>query len=193
MPAALIPSTGPVLAEVPAAALAALSALAPKEPAGLAAVMIRPAGPDRVRLEVFGRYVAGSLELAGIAARPVSLHPWVGPHLHRRQRDAGTIRVETGPGGGYLRVLAAGLQSACAVACAEAEPLPELPAWEPGPPAEGLLLDPALLSAALAALREACPGPVQLTPLSHEVLGLELSPLSPEVFGGIALARMARL
>ena len=80
-----------------------------------------------------------------------------------------------------------------AVACGEVAALPELPSWEPlEGPARPLLFDPELLALALAGLREAAPGPVELRQLAHPILGLELAPIGEGVAGAVAVARMQR-
>lgn len=191
-PAASIVATGPRLADLPAAPLFALAALAPAKPAGLAAVRICPAGPDRVRIEALGQTIAAALELEGTAGRAVTLPRWALLELRRRHRPAERLVIDRFGEG--LRLVSLAEQTAAALACGEAVALPELPTWQPleGQPPGPLLLDPALVAAALAALREAAPGPVELRWLAHPVLGLELAPAGGEVAGSLALARMAR-
>ena len=77
----------------------------------------------------------------------------------------------------------------------EAPALPDLPAdpmaLEPSLEPVEQLVDPQLLIAAAAAVRDAAPGPVLVEQVTHAVLGLWISSIqSPRV--AIALARMVR-
>lgn len=187
-----IVTTAQALAEVPAAPLFGLAALAPSTPAGLAAVRIRPAPvAGRVVIEVLGNTAAAALEVEGLAARALTVPRWALLELRRRHRSAERVVID--PFGQGLRVVALAEGLAVAVACGEMAQLPELPNWEPlAGPARPLLFDPELLALALAGLREAAPGPVELRCLDHPVLGLELAPIGEGVAGSVALARMAR-
>lgn len=187
-----IVTTAQALAEVPAAALFGLAALAPTKPAGLAAVRIRPAAAaGRVRIEALGNTIAAALEVEGLAARAVSVPRWALMEQRRRHRNAERVVID--PLGQGLRLVALAEGLAVAVACGEVAALPELPTWAPlAGPARPLLFDPALLEAALAGLREAAAGPVELRLLDHPVLGLELAPIGEGVAGSVAVARMQR-
>lgn len=184
--------TAQALAEVPAAALFGLAALAPSTPAGLAAVRIRPAAAaGRVLIEALGPHIAARLEVAGLAARPVTVPSWALRELRRRHRFADRVVIDRFGQG--LRVVALAEGLAVAVACGEVAGLPELPTWAPvAGPARPLLFDPALLLLAVGALRDAAAGPVELRLLDHPVLGLELAPIGEGVAGGVAVARMER-
>jgi hypothetical protein len=191
MPGAIV-TTAQALAEVPAAALFGLAALAPTKPAGLAAVRIRPAAAaGRVRIEALGNTIAAALEVEGVAPQALTVPRWALLELRRRHRCADRVVIDRFGLG--LRVVALADGLAVALACGEVAALPELPTWEPlEGPARPLLFDPALLEAALAGLREAAPGPVELRCLSHPVLGLQLAPIAEGVAGAVALARMQR-
>jgi hypothetical protein len=182
------------LADLPAGPLLAVAALAPARPAALAAVRIAPAAaPGRVVLEALSNFQAVRLEVAGTAARAVTVPRWALMELRRRHREADRLVIEPmGPVG--LRLVSLAEAIGTAAVCGEVAELPELPTWEPlmGEPPGPLLLDPALLAAALAGLREASPQPVEVRWLDHAVLGLSLELLGGEVAGGVALARMAR-
>lgn len=187
-----IVTTAQALAEVPAAPLFGLAALAPTKPAGLAAVRIRPApAAGRVVIEALGNTIAAALEVEGVAALPVTLPRWALLELRRRHRNAERVVID--PLGQGLRLVALAEGLAVALACGEVAALPELPNWEPlEGTARPLLFDPALLALALAGLREAAPGPVELRLLDHPVLGLELAPIGEGVAGAVAVARMQR-
>ncbi len=193
--AALVIATGSSrLADLPAAPLLAVAGLAPARPAALAAVRIAPAAAaGRVVIEALSNFQAVRVVVAGTAARPVSIPRWALLELRRRHREAERVVVEPqGPVG--LRLVSLAEAIGTAAVCGEVAELPELPTWEPleGEPPGPLLLDPALLAAALAGLREASPQPVELRWLDHPVLGVSLELLGGEVAGCVALARMAR-
>lgn len=183
------------LADLPAAPLLAVAGMIPAAPVGLAAVRIAPAAASgRVVIEALSNFQAVRLEVAGTATRPMHVPAWAVRELRRRHKEARRVVIEPmGPVG--LRLVSLADAIGTAAVCGEVAELPKLPTWEPlesEPPAP-LLLDPALLAAALAGLREAAPGaPIELRWLDHPVLGLELALIGGEVAGGIALARMAR-
>ena len=194
-PLVIATATAGRLADLPAAPLLAAAALAPAAPVGLACLRIAPAAaPGRVVIEALSNYQAVRLEVAGTAARAVTVPRWALLELRRRHREAGRVVIEPmGPVG--LRLVSLADAIGTAAVAGEVAPLPELPSWAPleGEPPGPLLLDPALIAAALAGLREASPGaPIELRWLDHPVLGLALELVGGEVAGGVALARMAR-
>jgi len=192
MSATALATTGPRLADLPAAPLLALAALIPAKPPGLAAVRIRPTAGGRVVIEALANTVAAALEVEGEALQPLTLPRWALLELRRRHREAERLVIE--PFGQGLRLVSLGDRAAVALACGEAAALPELPTWRPLErlPADPLLIDPQLLAQALAALQQAAPGPVELRWLDHPVLGLQLAPISGEAAGSLAVARMQR-
>lgn len=186
-------TTGPQLLDLPAAPVFALLPLLPSKPAGLAALRVAPAGGGLVSVELLSNLLVGRLLVEGTVARPISLRAWALVDLKRRHRHAERLLVVDR--GNHVALVASNEDSTLALLTTEAPALPDLPAdpmaLEPALEPVEQLVDPQLLIAAAAAVRDVVPGPVLVEQVAHPVLGLRLSSIqSPRV--AVGLARMVR-
>ena len=139
------------LADLPAKVAYELAKLAPSDPAGLAAVRVRPAGTEaRVVVEAVSAVVVASIEADGTAVRPISLPRAALLSLRRRHPEAERLTVDDlAP---LLRLRTLGTAMAVAIVCPQGPALPTIslpaPAEHPGT-GRPLLLDPGLLGRSL--------------------------------------------
>lgn len=184
--------SGPRVADIPAAPLMAVAQLLPARPVDLAVVRLRPAGGGRVWIEAIAHYMAVSLLLQGSVDRSALYLPrWAVMAQRRRHPDAERMIVEE-MGAGF-RLVSISDRAAVAVAMGEGPEIPAIP--EPPDlrgPVDPTLLDPDLLAAAVAAMRTAAPGALEVVPLDHPVLAWAVRPGTCEdVAGpGVMIGRM---
>lgn len=186
------------LADLPAGPVLALLELVPATPESLAALQIRPSGRDgRVLLEAAGPAAMARLELEGDCDRTIAIPRGPLALVRRRHPDAERLVVDQLEAGVGLRSF--GPDSTLALCAPEAQQLPALPLVdlpERSAVAAGdglpLLLDPLLLTRALAVLRRLGCSRVRLALLSHPVVGVALA-VQPgpgcDLSGSIQLAR----
>ena len=198
MAAAGIATRSPRIADLPAAPALALLQLVPVAPEGLAVLQIRPAAAEgRVLLEVAGHALLGRIETDGDCARPIAVPRGPLAVLRKRHPDAERLVLDQLDPGVGLRSF--GPDATVALTAAEGELLPQLPMVElPEAPAAAagdglpLLLDPQLLTRALAVLRGLGCDRVRLELLADPVVGCALV-IHPgpgcDLSGSIQLAR----
>lgn len=188
------------IADLPAAPVLALLQLVPLAPEGLAALQIRPAAAEgRVLLEVAGPSLMARIEADGDCSRAVALPRGPLVVIRKRHPDAERLVLDQLEAGVGLRSF--GPDATVAISAPEAQLLPDLPLVElPEHPAAAaaagdglpLLLDPQLLTSALAVLRRLGCDRVRLELLNHQLVGAAVS-IHPapgrELSGSIQLAR----
>jgi hypothetical protein len=190
------------LADLPAAPVLALLDLIPRSgtPETLAALQVRR-GPTegRVLLEVATVALLARIEVDGDCGRSVAVPRAPLAVLRRRCGDAERLVIDRVPEPGLIGLRCFAPDSTVALACPEAEPLPDLPLVdlpEPPTPTAGvdlpLLLDPVLLRRALKVLQDLGCNRVRLELLRHPVVGAALA-VHPgpgaDLSGSIQLAR----
>jgi hypothetical protein len=132
-------------------------------------------------LETLSQAVAAAIEVDGEAARAVTIPAAALLSLRRRHPEAERLTIDDQSP--LLRIRSLSEGAIVALACPEADPLPEIPLPEPRlldrdgirPP---LLVDPLLLRQATEALRRMGCSPVRVTWVDdHPSIGLALEPL----------------
>jgi hypothetical protein len=178
-PKAALAKRRPRLGDLPARPILGLLALTPTR-GERRSIALRPAGDGRVIVEAGSGAIVAALELEGELTRPIALPRAALARLRCRHPTAERLAIDgPSPGGtGMLRLSALDESSAATVLADEAVLVGELGDLLTAPPlqrlgeAQGVMLDPVLMAMAVEAMRRVCPGPVELTLSTHELLGM---------------------
>jgi len=169
----------PRLADLPAGPVFGLLALTPNR-GERCHVALRPAGPGRVIVEAGGGAIVAAIEVEGELTRPMALPRSALATLRRRHPTADRLAIDgqVADGPGLLRLSALDKTSAATVLTAEATLTDGLGDLLTAPPlqrlgdARGAMLDPLLVAMAMGAMRCICPGPVDVSLSTDELLGM---------------------
>ena len=169
----------PRLGDLPARPLLALIGLIPVG-GTRNHLALRPAGDNRVIVEAGNGAIVAAVELEGELTRPIALPRAALATLRRRHPTAERLAID-GPSpeaAGLLRLSALDQSSAATVLAPEAALTDGLGDLLTDPPlqrlgeAQGVVLDPQLVAMAVEAMRKVCPGPMEASLSTHELLGL---------------------
>ena len=179
MPKAALTKRRPRLGDLPARPILGLLALTPTR-GERRSIALRPAGENRVIVEAGSGAIVAALEIEGELGRAIALPRAALARLRCRNPTAERLAIDgAAPGGtGMLRLTALDESSAATVLAPEATLTDGLGDLLTAPPllrlgeARGVLLDPVLVAMAVEAMRRVCPGPVEVSLSTHELLGL---------------------
>ena len=179
MPKAALAKRRPRLADLPARPILGLLALTPTR-GERRSIAMRPAGDGRLIVEAGSGAIVAALELEGELTRPIALPRAALARLRCRHPTAERLAIDgPSPGGsGLLRLSAMDESSAATVLAPEATLTDGLGDLLTAPPlmrlgeAKGVMLDPVLMAMAVQAMRLVCPGPVEVSLSTDELLGL---------------------